>query len=118
VLGLVFGRVIIAPFHDMQIAAVSQGNGSDLVDMRYRSQSGIAYGLSVEDSGGRLSFGYSGYMAQRSDIYGAFLYSDVIDTSARKSILKENTTKSTGRAHNAGMSWKLGKAASPTLHVV
>lgn len=45
VVGLVFGRVIVVPFNDIQVAAVSQGNGSDLIDMRYRSQSGVGYGF-------------------------------------------------------------------------
>lgn len=118
VLGVVFGRFMVVPFNDVQISAVSQGDGSDLVDMRYRSQSGIGYGFSVQDTTETFSLGYSGYMAQRSEIYGAFLYSDIIDQDGRKQILKDHTTKSSGRAHNVGISWKLAKTASPTLSLV
>jgi hypothetical protein len=118
VLGFVLGRTIVVPFNDMQISAVSQGDGSDLVDMRYRNQSGIGYGFSVQDTSETFSLGYSGYMAQRSEIYGAFLYSEIIDQDARKQILKDSTVKSSGRAHNIGMSWKLAKTAAPTLSLV
>jgi hypothetical protein len=118
VVGLVFGRVIAVPFNDVQVAAVSQGNGSDLVDMRYRSQSGVGYGFSVYDETIGFSLGYSGYMAQRSEIYGSFLYADIIDKSARKDILKDNTTKSSASAHNVGITWQLAKTASPKLSLV
>jgi len=118
VVGLVFGRLIAVPYHDIQVAAVSQGNGSDLVDMRYRSQSGIGYGFSVMDTSETFALGYSGYIAQRSEIYGSFLYAEMIDKSARKQILKDNTTKSTATAHNVGMTWQLAKTASPKLTLV
>jgi hypothetical protein len=118
VVGLVFGRVIAVPFNDIQVAAVSQGNGSDLVDMRYRSQSGVGYGFSIYDETIGFSFGYSGYVAQRSEIYGSFLYGDIIDQSARKDILKDNTTKSSASAHNVGITWQMAKTASPKLSLV
>jgi hypothetical protein len=118
VVGLVFGRVIAVPYYDIQVAAVSQGNGSDLVDMRYRSQSGIGYGFSVLDSSERFALGYSGYVAQRSEIYGSFLYADIIDKTARSQILKDNTTKSTATGHNLGITWQLAKTATPKLSLV
>ena len=118
VVGLVFGRMIVIPYHDIQVAAVSQGGGSDLVDMRYRSQSGVGYGFSVLDASERFALGYSGYMAQRSEIYGSFLYADIIDKTARAQILKDNTVKSTASAHNIGISWQLAKTATPKLTLV
>ena len=118
VVGLVFGRMIAVPYHDIQVAAVSQGNGTDLVDMRYRSQSGVGYGFSVLEETGRFSLGYSGYTAQRSEIYGSFLYADIIDKAARKEILKDNTTKSTASAHNIGITWQLAKTATPKMTLV
>lgn len=118
VVGLVFGRMIAVPYQDIQIAAVSQGNGSDLVDMRYRSQSGVGYGFSVLDVSEKFALGYSGYMAQRSETYGSFLYADIIDKEARTQILKDNTTKSTASAHNIGITWQLAKTATPKLTLV
>lgn len=118
VVGVVVGRIIVVPYNDIQIASVSQGEGSNLVDMRYRSQSGVGFGFSAQDDSERFSLGYSGYVAQRSEIYGAFLYSDIIDVDARKTLLKENTIKSSARAHNVGFSWQMAKTAAPTLSVL
>lgn len=118
VVGVVIGRFIVVPYNDIQIAAVSQGESTNLVDMRYRSQSGVGFGFSAQDSSERFSLGYSGYIAQRSEIYGAFQYADIIDSAARKSLLKDNTVKSSARAHNLGFTWRMAKTAAPTLSVL
>src|SRR5690606_35929437 len=54
--GGVFGRTLVLPFSDTQIAAVSKGDGT--IDTRYRSMSGLGFGFSAQDSAGRLSLGY------------------------------------------------------------
>lgn len=115
--GLVLGRTIIVPFSDLQIAAASQGNGSNLVDMRYASTSGVGYGFSAQDKDGRISLGYFGYTLNRSETMGSFLYDDIINQDQRKEILADNTTKYKATGHNAGVIWKMGKAGSPTLGV-
>jgi hypothetical protein len=115
--GLVVGRTMIAPFSDVQIAATSEGNGSNLVDMHYSSTSGIGYGFSAQDKDGRISLGYFGYLANRSETTGTFLYDDIISQDQRKEILSANSTKYGAAGHNVGMIWKLGKAGSPTLGV-
>lgn len=116
-LGMVFGRTMIVPFNDIQVAAASQGGGSDLVDLRYASTSGVGYGFSAQDKEGKISLGYFGYAANRSETTGTFLYDDIIDSTQRKQIIADDTTKYSATGHNVGLIWKLGKAGSPTLGI-
>jgi hypothetical protein len=115
-LGAVIGRTLIAPFSDLQLAAVSRGD-SGMIDARYRTMTGIAYGISVADSQDRLSFGYSGYLASRNETTGTFDYLDIVDKDARAEALKDKTVKYSGLAHNVGFNWTMTKTARPTLGV-
>lgn len=117
VAGMVIGRTMVVPFTDMQVAATSHGEGSNLVDMRYASTAGVGAGFSAQDKDGRFSLGYFGYTAKRAETYGTFLYDDVIDAERRKEVIKDNTVNYTGTGHNAGFIWKMGKNASPSLGV-
>lgn len=114
--GLVGGRTLVAPFTDQQIAAVSRGQDSGLIDAHYRSLSGVAYGFSATDPQERLALGYSGFLVNRKDTVGTFDYLDVIDQQKRKTALAGETTKySSTTIHNVGFIWTIGKTAKPTL---
>ncbi len=113
--GFVLGRTMVVPFQDIQLAAASRGEGTEQIDMHYRSMSGIGAGFSATDAAGRLSIGYFGYTASRSDVSGTFLYDDIDNTDRRSDLLSDHAVKSTGTGHNAGLIWRLGKAAAPTL---
>lgn len=123
--GLVFGRILLVPINDVQIAATPQTddlettdvNESELINAHLRSQSGGGAGFSAQSPDGNLSIGYFGYSVQRTDIEGNFDYDDMLDTSRRSQVLKEAQVKSSGSGHHVGIIWQLGKAWSPTLGI-
>ena len=117
ILGLVFGRTMVVPFADLQLAATSQGEGSDTIDMKYRSMTGVGYGFSAQDGEGRLSLGYFGYSATRSETSGEFSYLTVIDAEERKAALADNSADYTGIGHNAGIIWRMSKTGKPSLGI-
>ncbi len=117
-LGLVFGRVIALPYYDAQVAATAKGAGTNLIDYRQVSTSGIAYGVSASDAAETIALGYSGFVSSRSELKGAFLYDDMINKTARTQLMKDNTTSSRAIGHNVGVTWRMGKAASPSLGLV
>jgi hypothetical protein len=114
-LGLVFGRTIVVPFQDMQLAATKHAGDADAIDVRYRSMSGIGYGFSAQDPEGRISLGYFGYTATRKETEGEFAYQDFIDKAERSSAIADNSTTYTGVGHNVGGIFRLAKTAKPTL---
>lgn len=113
--GLVFGRTILVPFSDSQLASTAEGNGTDLLDTHFVGLTGIGAGASVSDSEGRLALGYFGYIAQRTELQGNYLYDEMIDKDQRSALLKEGMHKSKGTGHNFGINWRLGKAGRPTF---
>lgn len=115
--GMVFGRTMVAPFTDIQMAATSHGEGSDLIDLNYRTLTGAGAGFSAQDASGAISVGYFGYTAQRSDTVGTFTYDEIVDKEQRTAAFDDVTTKSSAIGHNAGLIWRLGKKARPTLGV-
>lgn len=115
--GMVFGRTMVLPFNDLQCAASSQGDGSNMVDLRYRNLSGVGGGFSAQTEDGAFSLGYFGFSATRDEVSGAFNYDDIINADQRKVVIKENTTKYSATGHNAGIIWRLAKTGSPTLGV-
>lgn len=115
--GVVLGRTILAPFTDVQMAAVSHGAGSDLNDLTYRTLTGAGVGFSAQDPEGVFSLGYFGYSAQRSETSGTFTYDEVTDTQARSDAFDGMTVKSTATGHNAGFIWRMAKKVRPTLGV-
>lgn len=115
--GMVFGRTMVAPYYDNQIAATAAGDGTNLIEMRHRATSGVAYGWSAQDTEGRFALGYSGYTASRTETFGSFAYDDMIVKETRSELLDAATHKYSATGHNAGLVWRLGKTAAPTLGV-
>jgi len=115
--GAVFGRTLVVPFSDMQMAATAKDDGSGLIDLHYRRMTGIGFGFSAQDSEGRLSLGYFGYTATRQEIQGDVAYTDVADKSKRAEALKGDEATYSGAGHNVGLIYRLGKRLAPTLAV-
>ncbi len=114
--GLVFGRTLLIPINDTQVAATSQTQ-EGLIDGHYRGMTGFAGGFSAQTTDGSLSVGYLGYSVNRTDVEGTFNYDDMLDSSARSQALSAARVKSQGSGHHGGMIWKLGKTWSPTLGI-
>jgi len=119
-LGAILKRTAIVPFHDQQMAAIGQGNATDLVDLRYRSTSGVAWGTSFSDpSASVFSIGVGGQYSSIEQIEGQFAYLDLVNREARTDAIKEYTYKFSGHGLHAGMLWRFGKdGGAPTLAVV
>ena len=118
-LGAIFKRTAIVPFHDQQMAAVGQGNGTDLVDLRYRTTSGVAWGTSFSNpAADSLSFGIGGQYNSIEQIEGQFAYLDLVNQEERAKAVKDRTYKFSGTAMHAGMLWRFSKDSAPTLAVV
>jgi hypothetical protein len=115
--GMVFGRLLVFPYYDNQVAAVPVGGGSDMIDLHQRTTSGLLFGTSVQTDDERFSLGYSGYTASRSEVDGMFTYDEINSPELRKAATAERTTKSTALGHNAGFVWRMGKKAAPTFGV-
>ncbi len=114
-LGMVLGRTLILPYTDLQVAATPRGQGSNLIDFREMTTTGAGIGWSVASPDETLVLGAFNYVANRNEVKGAFLYNDIISAEARKTIMKENATTSTGTGHNVGLTWRMGKRATPTF---
>jgi hypothetical protein len=118
-LGAIIKRTAIVPFYDQQMAAVGQGNGTDLVDLRYRSTSGVAWGTSISDpSASVFSVGVGGQYNTIEQIEGQFAYLDLVNKDARADAVKDHTYKFSGHGLHVGLLWRLAKEGSPTLAVV
>lgn len=115
VLGLVFGRTMIVPFTDMQLAATSHDEGSDAIDVRYRSMSGAGYGFSAQTADSRISIGYFGYTATRKETSGEFSYKQIIDKTQRAEAISDHSETYNGIGQNVGLNWRVGKTSKPTL---
>jgi len=115
--GIVFGRTLVAPFSDMQMAATAKDDGSGLINLHYRSMTGVGVGFSAQDSEGRISLGYFGYTATRQEIQGDVAYTDIVDKSKRAEALKDDEATYSGAGHNVGLIYRLGKRLAPTLAV-
>ena len=113
--GVVFGRLLVAPFTDHQIAAVSYGQDTDLIKARYRTLTGGVVGASVCDPGGRLYLGFSSFYLSRKETVGDFNYLDMLDKSSRNSAFNDASTKYTGVANNVGAIWRLADKGRPSL---
>jgi hypothetical protein len=116
--GLVLGRAMIVPFTDQQIAAVSHGPDTGLIDMRIRSLSGIGAGLSATDPQERFAIGYFGYTGTRRETAGTFTFDEFTDAEQRSAAISDKSTTYTGMSNNVGMNFRLGQKATPTLAVV
>ncbi|TWW09982.1 hypothetical protein E3A20_08870 [Planctomyces bekefii] len=114
-LGMVFGRTLLVPFADSQLAAVAQGSGTDAIDVRYRGTSGVGYGFSAQDPAGRISIGYFGFAASRKETQGVFSYNEFTDSSARKAAIKESSINYEGVGQNVGIIWRIAETARPTF---
>jgi hypothetical protein len=117
-LGAVAGRLLILPFYDLQIAAVGRGGGTDLVAMKYRSMSGVGFGGSIPAAENSVHLGWYSTWNSITQIEGTFLHQDIARKDRRSEVLKEATRKYSGMAHNVGISWAMGKVASPRLAIV
>jgi hypothetical protein len=117
-IGFVLGRFMAFPYSDVQLAANSQGEASQLIDVNYRSTSGMGYGFSMADSKGTFSLGYFGYSASVSETFGTFSYSELVNPLTRKDALKEKTKAYSGGGHNAGLVWQIAKSGAPTVAIV
>ena len=120
--GTVFGRMIVAPFIDHQIAAVSYGpdaagQESDLIKMRYRTMTGAMAGGSICDPSGTVYLGWSSVYASRKESMGDFSYLDMLTSSTRNSAINALSTTYTGVANNAGMLWRISEKGRPSLGV-
>lgn len=104
--GIVFGRVMVVPIHDYQVAAASQGEGSGLVAAHYRGMAGLGAGTSVQSSDGRLALGYFGYQVDRKEIEGTFDYGAFIDADVLQSAIKPYTRTLRGTGHSLGVMWR------------
>ena len=116
-LGLVLGKMMLVPFTDHQIAAVSQGPDAALIDLRIRSLSGLGGGLSMTDAQERVALGYFAYTGVRRETIGAFSFEDFSDRERRREALAANSRTYTGLSHNLGANFRLGKQWTPTLAV-
>lgn len=117
-LGAIIKRTAIVPFHDQQMAAIAQGGGTDLVDLRHRSVSGIAWGTSIADpSASAFSIGVGGQYASVEQVEGEFAYLDLVNRDARTDAIKDHTYKFSGHALNVGLLWRFSKEAGTTLSV-
>ncbi len=116
--GLVLKRLLILPFQDNQIAAVPRVNGeSTLLDVRYRSMTGVGYGFSGQDAKGRISIGYFGYYASRQEVTGPLSYDDLMDTGRRNSAIRAASNNYTGRSDSVGLTWRLSPSWNPAFAV-
>ena len=112
-----FGRFMLGPIYDVQLAAVPLGQQSDLVDLHYQERQGLGFGFSVADAKERLYLGAFATHLSIEDVQGEFLYSDMIDKQLRKEQFDQVSAKYSGLATNVGMVWKIAKVATPTLSV-
>lgn len=117
-LGLVVGRTILVPFTDQQIAAVSRGSGTGLIDMQIRRLSGIGGGMSVTDTQERVSIGYFAYTGTRRETSGVFESDQFSERKERNAAIAANSKNYTGLGHNVGANFRLGHLWTPTLAVV
>lgn len=115
VTGLVWGRAMLVPFSDNQVAAVSQGSGTGKINAHYRSTTGVGAGFSVQDASGQFSLGYFGAAMNVSDTKGSYIFNDMLDKTTRSNALKATTNRYSGVAHNFGLIWQLSKNAAPTI---
>ena len=116
-LGLVFGRMMLIPFTDQQVAAVSQGTDDALVDLRVRSLTGLGGGFSVTDAQERIALGYFAYSGVRRETVGSFTFDEFTNRALRQSALAANSKTYSGLSHNIGANFRLGKQWTPTLAV-
>lgn len=113
-----YSRFMIGPIIDSQMAAVPIGDNTDLVDVHYRERTGIGMGFSVTDPKERLYLGVFATHLSIKDVRGEFLYTDMIDKTARQEAIKDETNKYSGIATNVGMLWRIAKEGAPTLAIV
>ena len=115
VTGMVFGRSMLIPFSDTQIAVTPRGDGSGTIDTHYRNMNGVGYGLSLQNPSGNVSLGYFGYAAERKETDGPLVYSDLIDRSQRSAALRPISKNYSGAGNNFGGIWRMDYEGSPTL---
>ncbi len=115
--GFVFRRLMLLPFYDSQIAAVPRGDTDTILDTHYRSMTGLGYGFSGQDSKGRFSIGYFGYIAARKEVVGPLSYNQLIDMGQRNAAIRSYSNDYTGRSDNIGMIWRMSPSWAPTLGI-
>lgn len=113
-----YSRFIIGPIADIQMAAIPQGEDTDLVDLHYQERSGVAFGASFTDPKERLYLGFFSSYLNIKDVNGEFLYTDVAEKERRKAAIKDFTNKYSGVANNVGLLWRIAKPATPSLAIV
>ena len=113
--GIVFGRMMVVPINDHQVAAASQGHDSGLVDAYYRGTSGFGVGGSVKSPDGRLALGYFGYKVDRREIQGTFDYSAFIGIDEINSAVKPYSRTLSGTGHNLGLLWRPPVSWNPSM---
>lgn len=119
-MGVVFGRFMILPYYDQQLAAVGDAdeNGDvSSISMRYRTRSGFAFGSSFTDPKGMLSIGFLSNSITQTDVEGDATYDQILEKSQRNSFIKENSAKYTATDNSAGMMWRITEKFAPTLGV-
>jgi hypothetical protein len=116
-IGLIFGRLAIAPVIDQQLAAVSVADSPGDVNMRYRTFNGLMVGTSVADNQNRLSLGVSQAIGTIEETNGTFQYLDMVDVDERKSILSDNRKTYEAKSTNVGITVRIPKSLTPSFSV-
>jgi len=115
VTGMVFGRSMVIPFSDSQIATTPRGDGSGTIDTHYRNMNGVGYGLSLQNPSGNVSLGYFGYAAARQETEGPLQYSEITNRSERSAALSPLSKNYSGAGNNFGGIWRMDYSGSPTF---
>jgi len=116
--GFVVSRFMLNYIYDYQVAAISRGEGTGLIETNQRVTSGAGFGFSAVNAKGSLYFGLYGASLKREVITADLPFSSIVDPTTRKETFREYKKSYNGLDGNVGIIWRIAENAKPSLAVV
>lgn len=114
----VVSRFMFGYMYDSQVAALSLGQGTDIVRTRQQTTSGPFAGFSATDPGGHFYIGAFAAGLERTTIDADLTFGQVVDPISRKEALSDAKSSYAGTAANVGMLWQISEKGKPSIALV
>ncbi len=114
-----FGRVMATYIIDQQLAGMAIRQGSDQIDLGYRSTTGLGIGGSYRDVKDRFQIGIFGASLTRVETRGRLSFDDISsDLKSRADAVKQISETYAGQPVNIGATFRLAKKPNAALAIV
>ncbi len=115
---ITFYRMFIGYVYDVRAASTPTGEGSDGLEVDYRSQSGPMLGFSIASPKRDFYLGISGGFFKRTETQGNYPLATLIEANDRKTAFSANEKSYSGAPLNVGSIYNINARWRPSFSLV